>query len=362
MSDITKFYDKTSIKNDNEINYLQNSCRLCLSSNQEILIFDQFRNNNIKYSEIAVLLADITIHENDNLPKFICQECSLKLISFYKFKQKCELSHCTLNALLGKNFYFIFIYYVPTFFSLFLKKISKLSPFIVNTIELDEKNIKNEEIINKEVEQHNNSNSDNANNDYETILIDEKHIEIESESLSSSSENDTEKQIIIEENNKNSTVKIEKYNRKQKSIINIKNIHQCDNCKKLFASQATLKQHLLTHLSEKPFSCDICNKKFTRKQHVRIHMRIHNNIKPYKCNECNRNFIKSSDLLRHMKVHSDKRDFICEICGKSFKRSSDIRVHMNSHTGYRPYSCKICNKAYFSHSSMMKHCRNNKHL
>lgn len=83
-----------------EIDNLKNHCRLCLTNEQDVSLFSEYQNS-LQYYKLALALANIEISENDNLPHSICHECSSKLIIFYKFKQKCESSYCTLTSLLN---------------------------------------------------------------------------------------------------------------------------------------------------------------------------------------------------------------------------------------------------------------------
>lgn len=82
-----------------EIDNLKHHCRLCLSNEQDVSLFAEYQYS-VEYYKLALALANIQISQNDNLPQSICHECSSKLILFYKFKQKCESSYCTLTSLL----------------------------------------------------------------------------------------------------------------------------------------------------------------------------------------------------------------------------------------------------------------------
>lgn len=83
-----------------EVENLKHHCRLCLSNEQNVSLFSEYQFS-VQYYKLALALANIQISEHDNLPHSICHECSSKLIIFYKFKQKCESSYCTLTSLLN---------------------------------------------------------------------------------------------------------------------------------------------------------------------------------------------------------------------------------------------------------------------
>ena len=38
--------------------------------------------------------------------------------------------------------------------------------------------------------------------------------------------------------------------------------HPCDKCGRVFTAKITLKQHMITHTEDRPFTCEFCGKSF----------------------------------------------------------------------------------------------------
>ena len=98
--------------------------------------------------------------------------------------------------------------------------------------------------------------------------------------------------------NKNNSKKI-KYSRKPKKSL------ECDKCKKVLATSASLIRHVKqVHLRLKPHSCYICKKKDTKyflARDLRRHLfKIHGIETCNKCNMCSRKFFYKNDLTRHL--------------------------------------------------------------
>jgi len=173
---------------------------------------------------------------------------------------------------------------------------------------------------------------------------------------------------------------------------------QCDNCKKNFASLATLTSHSKSCPDSTEYSCKLCNKQFANKRNLRDHNRIFHEsaeaiLSNYSlsCPECDKIFYKKSNLTSHMLRHSSEKPFICgvEDCGKKFKRektlvkhfqlihqgikeellcvhcgaqfrsASGLRAHVSVHTGQetvkREVGCPHCEKAFRCKADLESH-------
>ncbi|XP_041924511.1 zinc finger protein 26-like [Alosa sapidissima] len=127
--------------------------------------------------------------------------------------------------------------------------------------------------------------------------------------------------------------------------------HLCLLCEESYSSADTLKAHMKTHNSEKPFVCPTCGKAFLKRAYMKKHIRVHTGEKPYVCHLCGNAFSRSDALAKHMQIHTDKNEGVprrhsCEVCGKSFPTPSRLSWHQKRHTELRPFTCKQCHKGF----------------
>ena len=52
--------------------------------------------------------------------------------------------------------------------------------------------------------------------------------------------------------------------------------HKCEECNKVFRTNARLNEHVITHTGDKPFKCDHCDKKNNLKSNLRTSYKSRN--------------------------------------------------------------------------------------
>ena len=65
--------------------------------------------------------------------------------------------------------------------------------------------------------------------------------------------------------------------------------------------------------------------------HIQV---VHEKQKPFECDECKKLFTRQDTLRQHKLIHEGKFDLQCEICSKQFRgRSRSLQNHMKRHHG-----------------------------
>lgn len=168
--------------------------------------------------------------------------------------------------------------------------------------------------------------------------------------------------------------------------------HICDICNKELCRRSSLREHMLSHDSYRPYVCDICEKGFIRKDHYTRHSKIHIRnkyvcacsgckIKPFNADECSsvqQNLKKIHD--QHPMSTSEPEELqtsvdaaqqssaaqnnntgvtsgdkhTCEYCNKQLSSQRGLHEHLRLHTG-KPFVCDICDKSYITKGHYTRH-------
>ena len=161
----------------------------------------------------------------------------------------------------------------------------------------------------------------------------------------------------------------------------------CDICDKKFFTTLEMKNHQISHQTEKNFhclfpdcdfatkrpdqlrnhekqhgekteTCHICGKTFHTQRSLAGHMLCHD--KSFQCAlvNCRSFFTTQEALAAHVSEHRG-RDFDCAVCGADFYYNSELQKHMRSHLGEKPCVCDFpgCNFATTTPDLLKNHQR-----
>uniref|UniRef100_A0A8D8U5P1 PR domain zinc finger protein 5 n=1 Tax=Cacopsylla melanoneura TaxID=428564 RepID=A0A8D8U5P1_9HEMI len=178
-------------------------------------------------------------------------------------------------------------------------------------------------------------------------------------------------------------------------------IFECSLCGKQCIKKKDMKQHMVVHQDERPYSCEICNFSFKRKWQLTKHNeKVHKKrvlkkvvckvcgwvgesnkllidhkkncvTNLFQCDICKKQFDVKYWLEYHMMtVHSSERPFPCDICGACFKHKRNVVAHIQSvHKGQKPVKkvsnpdkiplcqCEICGKSFYSRFGYSSHIK-----
>lgn len=141
--------------------------------------------------------------------------------------------------------------------------------------------------------------------------------------------------------------------------------HKCTVCGKFYRDKQGLKEHLVTHMSEKPFACDKCDKAYNRYSRLKQHQLSHLYTETMECFECVDCGLVYPDMDKAVE-HSNSEDhdvqstilskvFRCEFCDTVFSCSDGLNQHRPSHVGEKPYICLICGSCFHTYSRVTTH-------
>ncbi|XP_026724885.1 zinc finger protein 2-like isoform X2 [Trichoplusia ni] len=134
--------------------------------------------------------------------------------------------------------------------------------------------------------------------------------------------------------------------------------HKCPTCGKEFPVIARLKNHMLVHTDTFNFFCDLCPYKCKHKNYLVLHMRTHTGEKPYMCAQCPATFVNLSNLNKHKLTHQEKQ-FKCMLCEKTFRTNTALREHHEAAHMNIKHTCNHCGREFCYKSDLRKHERRN---
>ncbi|XP_049296363.1 transcription factor grauzone-like [Anopheles funestus] len=106
-------------------------------------------------------------------------------------------------------------------------------------------------------------------------------------------------------------------------------------CGKKMEKKSLMAMHLARHVQPEAFECPICKKMMTTPRILKSHMQNHlpEEEKPYKCKLCPRRFGYVSALLIHASTHREENEekcvyHLCYSCGRAFRSGGKLAEHI----------------------------------
>ena len=135
----------------------------------------------------------------------------------------------------------------------------------------------------------------------------------------------------------------------------------CSICNKAFKTQNDVKKHTVTHSGEKRHKCEICTKDFSQDGNLKKHTESQHSRREVACNVCGQTFLSNYDHTIHIAVHNSSKPFQCDQCRRGFSNPRDLSRHIMTHTGERPFPCNVCQKSFTLESNLKKHLLSQHH-
>ncbi|XP_045783173.1 zinc finger protein 883-like isoform X2 [Maniola jurtina] len=359
------------------------ACRVCLATDN-IKLYNMWHFNIVQAYEI---LTGIEFTLQEGLPHHICSYCSAMLLKSVSFKEKCcttqqilmnsiesqqEVSLESLR-LINHQFELNLVHETnyPTVCIEYIEPEIKEEIDNIDYVQLTVKELKPKKRKKKKIKQE----IEDLVKLEEDFKQDQSYIEIDNDVTNYDSDVINE-EIPIPEDLKDVEViylskseQLSEIEQRKTSSNYINSFYKCDKCFKGFITDATFRNHMLSHDEERgEFVCEICQSRWAEARQLRTHIvnshernhrakehsNWHNGF-TFDCKICGASFAKSTSHLTHIRLQHPSSN-ACDVCGESFIGEFGLRMHKRkAHSSHSPSSCPQCNAKFHSIEALARH-------
>ncbi|XP_039614942.1 putative histone-lysine N-methyltransferase PRDM6 isoform X1 [Polypterus senegalus] len=132
---------------------------------------------------------------------------------------------------------------------------------------------------------------------------------------------------------------------------------KCGQCFKTFTQRILLQMHVCTQNPDRENKPGITCLRSSNWEQMVVYTPEGNLIQPYQCGHCSQSFSQPSELRNHVVTHSSDRPFKCGYCGRAFAGATTLNNHIRTHTGEKPFKCERCERSFTQATQLSRHQR-----
>lgn len=305
-------------------------CRICARHSDSVRDLFNAEHKNEKLVDMLSFCLKQIIHEDDGLPRIICEVCGTNLIMVYEFHTLYNNSELRLREIFtgSQNKVKLEIEYGHCDNEMKLENEGKMSSLPDSTDNINLESIKTRQ-----------------SNIISGVPL-TRNIKSERPNKSKKWDKTEKKLKSSQRDSESSSLKIECY--------------ECFQCKESFHKFIDLQRHSSSHIRKvKAYECSECQIRFVYLKSLFRHRRQKHPKRVYECENCTEAFSKLTLFKEHSEhVHKNEmKTYRCDLCSKQFLLRLQFSCHQLEHLNSQNISCKICGVRFLQHRMLKSHIR-----